>query len=388
MSTTPKPPKPPPRDPRTPRLLDQVSGALRSRGMSPRTEKAYCHWIRRFIRHHGLRHPAELGATHVSDFLTHLATQLDVSASTQNQAAAALLFLYTEVLGRDIRAFDGVVRAKRPKRLPVVLSRQEVAEVLGRLFGRNWLMASILYGGGLRVTECVRLRIKDIDLTRHEIVIRRAKGNKDRVTMLPVSLVEAVMCHMAEVRAQHDADLRQGLGSVELPHALDRKYPNAPREWGWQWLFPAERHYTDRLTGERRRHHTHPTVLQRAIRIAALQAHLAKHVSCHTLRHSFATHLLEAGYDIRTIQELLGHHDVSTTMIYTHVLNRGGLGVTSPLDQLATAVPPSLPTPKRQLSSYAALPNTPPALPPKPNTLDLQEGAPPPKGIRREKSPR
>jgi len=344
--------------------------------MSPRTEKAYCHWVRRFVRHHQLRHPAELGAPEVSEFLTHLATQLAVSASTQNQAAAALLFLYTEVLGRDLCAFDGVVRAKRPQRLPVVLSRQEVAAVLERLHGRNWLMASILYGGGLRITECARLRIKDIDLSRNEIVLRRAKGKKDRVTMLPVSLVEPLGRHLAEVRALHDADLRQGLGRVELPDALARKYPNASREWGWQWLFPADRHYTDRVTGERRRHHAHTTVLQRAIRIAALEARIAKHVSCHTLRHSFATHLLEAGYDIRTIQELLGHHDVSTTMIYTHVLNRGGRGVTSPLDQLITAVPQPHPTTKRLLSSYPALPNTPSALPPTSNPADSGVSAP------------
>ncbi|MBI3203290.1 MAG: integron integrase [Myxococcales bacterium] len=321
--------------------------------MSPRTEKAYCGWTRRFILFHDRRHPAELGEQHVSDFLSHLATEGRVSASTQNQAAAALLFLYREVIGRDLRAFDEVVRARRPVHLPTVLSRAEVAAVLSHLHSALWLMASLLYGGGLRLTECASLRVKDVDVARREIVIRRGKGKKDRVTMLPLALVVPLTEHLAARWSQHQADLRAGLGRVELPEALARKYPEAPVDWGWQWLFAADRHYTDRVTGERRRHHTHQTVLQRAVRRAALDAGLAKHVSCHTLRHSFATHLLEAGYDIRTIQELLGHNDVNTTMIYTHVLNRGGRGVQSPLDHLAAAVPP----PQHQLSSYTASPN-------------------------------
>ena len=294
-----------------PRLLDEVRSALRMRGLSPRTEKAYCGWVRRYILFHQRRHPAELDATHVSGFLSYLATHRKVSASTQNQAAAALLFLYGEVLGHNLNLFDGVVRAKRPVRLPVVLSHVEIAVLLGRLQGTTWLMASLVYGGGLRLMECASLRVKDIDLHRHEITVRCGKGKKDRVTPLPVSMLEPLTRHLAGVRSQHDADLRNGLGSVELPYALARKYPDAPREWAWQWVFPAERHYTDRVTGERRRHHLHQTVLQRAVRRAALEAGLTKPVSCHALRHSFATHLLEAGYDIRTIQELLGHADVT-----------------------------------------------------------------------------
>jgi len=338
---------------------------LRQRGYSPRTEKAYIGWIRRYIIHHRKRHPAELDVSHVTDFLNYLATVRAVSASTQNQATAALLFLYAEVLKRDIAEFGGLVRAKRPERLPVVLSHAEVATVLARMRGRTWLMASLLYGAGLRLAECASLRIKDVDLVRHEIVVRRGKGNKDRVTPLPTSLVEPLLLHLDSVRAQFDHDVRNGTGTVELPAALERKYPNASREWGWQWLFPAERHYVDRDTGERRRHHTHETVLQRAVRDAARAAGLAKPVSCHTLRHTFATHLLEAGYDIRTIQELLGHDDVSTTMIYTHVLNRGGRGVTSPLDQLPIAgrILPA-PKPPLGLPSYPDPDN--PTPPPRP----------------------
>jgi len=336
--------------------------------MSPRTEKAYCGWIRRFILFHDRRHPANLGEQHVTEFLSHLATETRVSASTQNQAAAALLFLYREVIGRDLRAFDDVVRAKRPVHLPTVLSRTEVAALLARLHGTPWLMASLLYGCGLRLTECASLRVKDIDVGRREVTVRRGKGKKDRVTVLPLALVEPLTRHLAARFAQHQADLTEGFGRVELPEALARKYPGAPVDWGWQWLFAAERHYTDRASGERRRHHTHQTVLQRAVHRAAVDAGLTKHVSCHTLRHSFATHLLEAGYDIRTIQELLGHNDVSTTMIYTHVLNRGGRRVQSPLDQLATSVPP----PQHQLSGYTAPHNTVPHAPFPPDLAGIQ----------------
>ena len=266
-------------------------------------------------------------------FLTHLAVDGKVSASTQNQALSALLFLYRDVMGEELSWLDDVVRARRPARLPVVLTRAEVAAVLGRLGGVSWLMASLLYGAGLRLLECARLRVKDIDLDRREIVVRDGKGGKDRVTLLPASLQDSLVSHLERVCNQHQSDLAQGMGSVELPTAIERKYPRAPWEWGWQWVFPATRLYRDLATGRRRRHHLHETVLQRALKDAVRAAGLAKPASCHTLRHSFATHLLEDGYDIRTIQEILGHRDVSTTMIYTHVLNRGGRGVRSPLDR-------------------------------------------------------
>jgi integron integrase len=317
-----------------PRLLDQVTEAVRVRGMSPSTARAYRNWVKRFVLFHQLRHPAELDARHVSQFLSHLALERNVSASTQNQAAAALVFLYAKVLRRDLKGLDEVARARRPERLPVVLTPTEVAALLRNMAGTPRLMASLLYGSGLRLNECAALRVKDVDLKRGEIVVRRGKGQKDRVTPLPAALATALAEHLAQVHAQHQRDLRDGLGRVELPRALARKYPNAPTDWAWQWVFPATRHYTDAETGERRRHHQHPSVLQRAVRQAAQRAGISKPVSCHVLRHSFATHLLEAGYDIRTIQELLGHRDVATTMIYTHVLNRGGRGVQSPFDQL------------------------------------------------------
>jgi integron integrase len=319
--------------PQAPRLLDQVRDALRTRHYSRRTEKAYVGWIRRYVIFNGKRHPREMGETEVTRFLSHLAVERKVSASTQNQALAALLFLYRVVLGIELKWLDEMVRAKRPQRLPVVLTRREVRELLGRLRGTTWLMASLLYGSGLRLLECARLRVKDVDFERGEILVRDGKGRKDRVTMLPASVKGPLRVHLAQVRRVHESDLRGGLGSVELPDAIAQKYPNASREWGWQWVFPASRHYVVAATRERRRHHLHETVLQRAVKQAAREAGLAKPASCHTLRHSFATHLLEAGQDIRTIQELLGHRDVSTTMIYTHVLNRGGLGVRSPLDE-------------------------------------------------------
>ena len=318
---------------KAPRLLDQVREALRTRHYSRRTEKAYVGWIRRYVIFNGKRHPREMGETEVTRFLSDLAVERNVSASTQNQALAALLFLYRVVLGIELKWLDAMVRAKRPQRLPVVLTRREVRDLLGRLRGTTWLMASLLYGSGLRLLECARLRVKDVDFERGEILVRDGKGRKDRVTMLPASVKGPLREHLAWVRRVHAADLRRGLGSVEMPDALNRKYPNAARDWSWQWVFPATRHYTVAETGERRRHHLHETVLQRAVTQAAREAAIAKPASCHTLRHSFATHLLEAGQDIRTIQELLGHRDVSTTMIYTHVLNRGGLGVRSPLDE-------------------------------------------------------
>jgi len=316
-----------------PRLLDQVRSTLRTRHYSRRTEKAYVGWIRRYVIFNGKRHPREMGEAEVTRFLSHLAVERKVSASTQNQALAALLFLYRVVLGIELKWLDEMVRAKRPQRLPVVLTRREVRELLERLRGTTWLMTSLLYGSGLRLLECARLRVKDVDFERGEILVRDGKGRKDRVTMLPASVKGPLRAHLAQVWRMHAEDLRQGLGSVELPDALAQKFPNASREWGWQWVFPASRHYLIRATGERRRHHLHETVLQRAVKQAAREAGIAKPASCHTLRHSFATHLLEAGQDIRTIQELLGHRDVSTTMIYTHVLNRGGLGVRSPLDE-------------------------------------------------------
>ncbi|WP_447860814.1 integron integrase [Nitrospira calida] len=275
-----------------------------------------------------------MGETEIGHFLSCLASDAHVSAATQNQALNALLFLYREVLGKDIGYVNGVVRAKKPRRLPVVLTREEVKRVLSGLSGTPWLMAMLLYGAGLRLLECCRLRVKDIDFSQNQIVVRAGKGDTDRYTTLPAAVKEALLRHLQVVKRQHQDDLRNGAGCVALPNALERKYPTAGKEWAWPRVFPATSHYTDRITGERRRHHLHESVLQRAFKAARLKAGIAKPASCHTLRHSFATHLLEDGYDIRTVQELLGHRDVSTTMIYTHVLNRGGRGIHSPADRL------------------------------------------------------
>jgi integron integrase len=315
-----------------PRLLDRVRHAIRTRHYSPRTEKAYGAWIRRFILFNGKRHPAEMGREEVEQFLTDLAVRQRVSASTQNQAFSALLFLYREVLGQQLVGLEDVVRAKRPIRVPLVLSRAEVDRVLSYLTGVSFLMGSLMYGGGLRLLECCRLRVKDVDFSRGEVTVRDGKGGKDRVTMLPSRVADQLREHLRAVQRQHECDLSEGRGAVELPFALERKYPRAAWEWGWQWVFPATRSYEERERGIFRRHHIHETVIQRDFKIAVCAARLGKPASCHTLRHSFATHLLECGYDIRTIQELLGHSDVNTTMIYTHVLNRGGRGVKSPLD--------------------------------------------------------
>jgi integron integrase len=320
--------------PAKPRLLESVRAALRLRHYSRRTEEAYVDWIRRFVVACGKRHPAELGAAEVTDFLSALATRGRVSASTQSQALAAILFLYREVLGRQLPWLDDIVRAKKPRRLPVVLTREEVAAVLGHLDGAPRLMAMLLYGSGLRLLECARLRVKDVDFASNQILVRAGKGDKDRTRMLPAGAKAGLARHLERVQEQHRRDLRAGAGRVELPGALARKYPNAGREWCWQWFFPATRLYRDPETGERRRHHLHESVLQRAVRQAVWRARLTKPASCHTLRHSFATHLLQDGYDIRTVQELLGHKDVSTTMIYTHVLNRGWGAVRSPADRL------------------------------------------------------
>lgn len=315
-----------------PRLLDAVRTTLRVHHYSPRTEEAYLHWIVRFLRFHDLRHPRELGAPEVSRFLSHLATDRHVAAATQNQALGALLFLYQRVLHITLPWLDDLVRASRPPRLPTVLSRTEVAALLRHFAGPSRLVASLLYGSGLRLLEALHLRIKDLDFDRHSILVRSGKGDQDRATLLPASVVPDLRRHLAAVRRQHDTDLATGAGHVELPHALARKLPGASRDWPWQWVFPATRTYVHVETGERRRHHLHETVLQRAVHLASLKARLSKRVSCHTLRHSFATHLLEDGYDIRTIQKLLGHRDVRTTMIYTHVVDRGPQGVRSPLE--------------------------------------------------------
>jgi integron integrase len=311
-----------------------VRAAIRSRHYSRRTEKAYWFWIRYFILHNNKRHPAEMGAAEVTAFLSWLATERNVAAATQNQALAALLFLYKVVLERDLPWFDDLVRAKRPVRLPVVLSAAEVRKLLEQLDGVTWMMASLLYGAGLRLQECLMLRVKDVDFAYRQVLVRDGKGGKDRVTMLPEGVVQPLQAHLGKVRTLHRLDLAEGYGEVWLPHALSRKYPRAGYEWGWQFLFPSKFRSADPESGVIRRHHVYPDTMSRAVKRAKRAARIVKPVSCHTLRHSFATHLLEAGYDIRTVQELLGHSDVSTTMIYTHVLNKGGHGVKSPLDRL------------------------------------------------------
>lgn len=315
---------------RSPRLLDRVRERCRVKHYSYRTEKAYCDWIRRFILFHGKRHPRDLGKSEVESFLSHLAVRRNVAPSTQNQALAALLFLYREVLGVELAWLDNVTRASKPPRLPVVLTRDEVRAVLAGIEGRPRLVVQLIYGSGLRLMEALRLRIKDMDFARKEVIVRDGKGGKDRRTMLPVALVEPLQAEVERVETFLRRDRIDGLAPVQLPYALERKYPQAGTTLGWQFLFPARTPSIDPRSGIRRRHHLHESAVQRAIRRAVVQSGIAKPATSHTYRHSFATHLIESGYDIRTVQELLGHRDVRTTQIYTHVLNRGGHGVLSP----------------------------------------------------------
>jgi len=313
-------------------LLGRVREVIRYKHYSIRTERTYVEWVRRFVAFHGRRHPREMGAEVVRAFLGYLAAELKVAASTHQQALSALLFLYRDVLGIDLPWLTDLDRPKKPKRTPVVLSRGEVERLLAVMEGTHALMARLLYGTGMRLMECVRLRVKDVDFERGELTVRHGKGGKDRLTVLPASAVPALQAHLARVRVLWERDEAAGRPGVQMPEALARKYPSAPKAWGWFWVFPARELSTDPRSGIERRHHTHEQALQRAIKAAVGLAGIAKPASTHTLRHSFATHLLESGYDIRTVQELLGHSDVSTTMIYTHVLNRGGRGVVSPLD--------------------------------------------------------
>ncbi len=316
------------------KLLKKVRDVLRVKHYSIRTEESYVRWIQYFLRFHHNQNPLRMGKVETGNFLTHLAVQRKVAASTQNQALSALLFLYKEVLQQPLEWLDNVERAKRPQRVPVVFTRQEVKTILQQLEGTKWIMANLLYGSGLRLMECIRLRVKDLDFGFHQIVVRDGKGNKDRITMLPESLVKPLQAHLIRVKSLHDADLKEGFGSVYLPDGLDRKYPGTPQLWAWQYVFPSSKRSIDPRTGRHQRHHVDENVLQRTVQEAIRRAGINKSGSCHTLRHSFATHLLEKGYDIRTVQELLGHKDVETTMIYTHVLQKGARAVRSPSDDL------------------------------------------------------
>ena len=344
-------------DTRAPRLLDRVRLAIRARHYSLRTEEAYVAWVRRFVLFHGKRHPGEMGEPEINAFLTDLAVRAGVSASTQNQALASVLFLYRHVLEKPLPGLAAIVRAKRPGRLPVVLSRAQVRAVIGRMRGTPRLVAMLLYGSGMRLLECLRLRVKDVEYAENRIVVRDAKGHRDRVVPLPIVLRAALASSLSRVKGIHRKDLAEGFGGVFLPDALARKYPSADRDWGWQWVFPAEHRSRDPRTQVERRHHLHETVVQRAVKQAVRDVGLSRAASCHTFRHSFATHLIQDGYDIRTVQELLGHKDVKTTMIYTHVLNRAGVGVRSPADVLWRAIPAAfedsrqLPPPPNSLRS-------------------------------------
>lgn len=315
-----------------PKLLDEVRNVARMRHLSIRTEQAYVQWIRRFIVFHHKRHPRDMGEVEIRAFISHLAVEGAVTASTQTVALSALLFLYRDVLKQELPYVSNIERARKPKRLPTVFTREEVKRILANLDGTHWLISGLLYGSGLRLMECLRLRVKDIDLTYGQVTVRDGKGEKDRITMLPAKLKQPLVRHLQKVKLIHDEDLMAGCGEVFLPYALARKYPSAPQEWAWQYVFPAASRSIDPRSGKERRHHLSDQAMQKAMKKAMRTGKIFKHGSCHTLRHSFATHLLENGYDIRTVQELLGHKDVRTTMIYTHVLNRGGRGVLSPLD--------------------------------------------------------
>lgn len=317
-----------------PRLLEQVRDVLRYRHYSYRTEQSYIHWIKRYIYFHNKKHPREMGADEIVEYLTHLAVKRKVSPSTQNQALSALLFLYKQVLQIDLPWLDNIKRAKRKKYIPVVFTPDEVKRLLAQFEGTQWLIFSLLYGAGLRLSECVRLRVKDVDFHYRQLIIRDSKGYKDRVTVLPAPLIEPLRNHMVRVKERHELDLKMGYGDVYLPFALSKKYPNADREWHWQFVFPSANISTDPETGRQRRHHVYDRSLQRAMKRALVKAQIAKPAGTHTLRHSFATHLLQDGYDIRTVQELLGHKDVKTTQIYTHVLQKGGAAVRSPLERI------------------------------------------------------
>jgi len=314
------------------RLLDQIKDQMQIRNYSPNTIQPYLKWIRLFILFHGKQHPVHLGADHIRAFLNYIVKEMRLSASSQNQALNALLFMYKQVLQIDLGPIGDTLRAKRTKRIPDVLTRKEVRSVLNLMEGMPRLVASLLYGAGLRLNDGIQLRVKDLDFEKKEIIVHHGKGGKDRRSMIPDSLVPQLEDHLRKVRELHEKDLRDGFGQVPLPNALSRKYPNADKEWGWQWVFPASTRYKDPSDLTWKRYHVHESTVQKAVKVAARNSGLSKHIGCHTFRHSFATHLLEEGYDIRTVQELLGHKDVKTTMIYTHVLNKGGLGVKSPLD--------------------------------------------------------
>jgi len=323
-----------PYKPLKPRLLDQVRETIRTKHYSIRTEQSYVQWVRRYILFHNKRHPKDMGEKEINEFLKHLAVNRNVTASTQTQALCAILFLYKEVLNEEIGFVENIYRAKKPRRLPVVFTRQEIREIMQHLSGEKWLMVNIIYGAGLRLMECLRLRVKDVDFSYNQITVRDGKGKQDRITMLPESIKHALKKHIEKVWRIHQKDLKEGYGSVYMPYALSRKYRNAEREWGWQYIFPSRNRSVDPRSGKVRRHHLNQQVLQRTIKAAIRKAAINKQGSSHSLRHSFATHLLEDGYDIRSIQELLGHKDVKTTMVYTHVLRRGGQGVKSPADRL------------------------------------------------------
>jgi integron integrase len=319
-----------------PKLLDQLREIIRLKHYSIRTEESYVQWVKRYIIYHNKKHPMEMGEREVGEYLSYLANEGKVKSSTQNQALSAILFLYNRVLNKPLNKIGSIERAKTEERIPVVFTQKEVSLILSHLTGVEWLMANILYGSGLRLMECLRLRVKDIDIEKRQIIVREGKGNKDRITILPEKVVEPIKKQLEYAKALHQLDLREGYGEVYLPYALERKYPNANKEWCWQYVFPAKHRAIDPRSGKIRRHHKEEKSLQRAVSQAIRNAGINKVGSCHTFRHSFATHLLEAGYDIRTIQELLGHEDLSTTMIYTHVLKRGTKGVFSPLDKITS----------------------------------------------------